>query len=381
LNIRLGLIFSIKDRTASANLKNEPVLAFGCHFHPLDYYTIMANLAAIIPAAKAPLDVHEVDTYKPGPHELLIKNEVIAFNPVEFKIAKLGIMPLQYPAILGSTFGGIVEAVGAQVTHFQVGERVVVSKKLGVIGNQYGAYQRYVVVADIMVSKVPVGIDSAIPASLMMNLTCVVGLFTGRLGLDRPSLGGSVPPKGLKVLAYGGSSSFGGLSVQYLSQAGYTVSTTSSPKHRNFVSKLGAATVIDHTIEPEALVNELVAEGPYDIVVDTISLPSTVGVTARVLTAQGGGKLYAMQPAFGPEMLPEGVTRVFEPWSESLYEEKNRGLQEWVVQTYLPQGLSRGAITPLPTEKVDGGLKRVNEALDRLQKGVSGVRLVADPWG
>jgi len=299
---------------------------------------------------------------------------------VESKIAKLGIFLLQYPAILGSTFGGTVEAIGSQVTDFQVGERVVVSKRFGVLGNQYGAYQRYVVVQDVMVSKVPADIDSAIPASLMMNLTCVVGLFTGRLGLDKPSLDASAPAKSLKVLVYGGSSSFGGLSVQYLSQAGYKVSTTSSPKHRDSVSKLGAAAVIDHTLQPDALVNELVAEGPYDIVVDTISLPNTVAVTAGVLAAQGGGKLYAMQPAFGPETLPDGVTRVFEPWSDSLYEEKNRGLQAWLLQTYLPQGISRGAITPLPIEKISGGLKGVNEALDRMQKGVSGVKLVADPW-
>lgn len=342
----------------------------------------MANLAAIIPAAKAPLEVREVDLYTPGPHELLIKNEVIAFNPVEFKIAKLGIFPLQYPAILGSTFGGTIEAVGSQITaDFQVGEKVVVSKKFGVLGNQYGAYQRYVVVGDVMVSKVPAGVDPAIPASIMMNLTCVVGLFTGRVGLDKPSLDGSKPTaKSTKVLVYGGSSSFGSLSVQYLSQAGYSVTTTTSPKHRGFVSKLGAAAVLDHTLEPDVLVHELVAEGPYDLVVDMISLPDTIAVTARVLAIQGGGKLYAMQPAFGPETLPDGVTRVFEPWSDPLYEEKNPGLLEWVIHTYLPQGISRGDIIPLPVKKVGGGLKGVNEALDRMQKGVSGVRLVADPW-
>jgi hypothetical protein len=71
---------------------------------------------------------------------------------------------------------------------------------------------------------------------------------------------------------------------------------------------------------------------------------------------------------------------VFEPWSDSLYEEKNRELQEWVVQTYLPQCVAQGAIIPLPVEKVAGGLGGINEALDRLQKDVSGVRLVADPW-
>ncbi|KAF2716720.1 alcohol dehydrogenase GroES-like domain-containing protein [Polychaeton citri CBS 116435] len=341
----------------------------------------MANLAAIIPSARALLEVHKVDIYKPGPEEILVKNEVIVFNPVEFKAAKFAIFPLQYPAILGSTFGGIVEAIGTQVSNFKVGEKVVVTKEFKVPGNQYGAWQRYTLVKDVMVSKVPAGIDVTIPASLMMNLTCVVGLFTGRLGLEKPSLGSTpVSVKVLKILVYGGSSSIGSLSVQYLSQAGYKVVTTSSRKHHDFVSKLGALVVVDHTLEPTSLLSKLVAEGPYDIAVDMISLPETVAVMGQVLAAQGGGKLYAMDLAYGPEKLPDGVTRVFEPWSDPLYEENNYGLIEWVTQTYLPQGLSQGFITPLPIEKVHGGLNGVNEALERLQKGVSGIRLVADPW-
>ncbi|PVH81601.1 alcohol dehydrogenase GroES-like domain-containing protein [Cadophora sp. DSE1049] len=335
----------------------------------------MANLAAIIPSPKAPLEVHEVELYTPGPNELLVKNEVIAFNLVESKIAKLVVIPLDYPAILGSAFGGTIEAVGSSVTKFKIGDRVVVSKAFGVKGNQYGAYQRYVVVGDIMVSKIPKELDLAVPASLMMNLTSVVGLFSGRIGLDKPSLNGSLPfKKDKKVLVYGGSSSFGGLSIQYLTQSGYKVTTTSSPKNHDFVSKLGDATIHDHTLESDALVKKLVADGPYEIVVDTISLPNTIAVTAQVLAAQGGVKLYAMQPAFGPETLPDGVTRVFEPWPDSLYEEKNRELQKWVVETYIPQGLVSGAITPLPVEEVAGGLKGINEALERNLKGAHRIK-------
>lgn len=341
----------------------------------------MANLAAILPAAKAPLEVREVEKYKPGPTELLLKNEVVAFNPVEYKIAKLGIFPLPYPYILGSTFAGTVEAVGAEVKHFQVGDRVVTSKKFGTQGNQYGAYQRYAVIADGMVCKIPDDVELAVPASIMMNISCVVGLFTGRLGLDRPKLDGSLPTdKGQKILIYGGSSSFGSLSVQYLSQAGYNVVSTTSPKNQKFVSGLGAKKLFDHTLEPDKLVEKLVAEGPYHVVVDMISQPNTIPLVARVLAHQGGGKLYAMEPAFAPETLPEGVSRVFEPWSDPLYEESNPGLLEWLLQTYIPQGLTAGAIRTLPIEKVTGGLKGANDALTRIQQGVSGIRLVIDPW-
>lgn len=340
----------------------------------------MTNLAAIIPSSKAPLLIHSLPIPTPSSHELLVENHNIGLNAIEAKIARLGIIPLEYPAILGSTFGGTIAAIGSAVENYAVGERVVVSKRFGVKGNEYGAYQRYVLVKDIMVSKVPDGSDIAVMASLMMNTTCVVGLFTGRLGLDRPVFGAVAPAKGTKILVYGGSSSFGRLSVEYLSRAGYEVHTTSSPRHYDAVANLGAAAVVDHALEYEKLVEELVRRGPYDALVDTISAPETIRVTAKVLAAQGGGKLYAMQPAFVPEMLPSGVTRVFEAWSESLYEHNNRELQEWVVQAYLPLGIARGGITPLPVETIAGGLRGINSALARLQNGLSGIRLVANPW-
>lgn len=340
----------------------------------------MANLAAVIAEAKAPLEIQEVETYEPGPHELLVRNEIIAFHPVEYKIAKLAIFPLQYPAILGSFFGGTVEAVGPQVTRFKVGDKVAAAKKFGAVGNQYGAYQRYVIAWDSMASKVPEGTDLTILASLTGNLGSVIGLFSGNARFDKPSLNGFASAKHKKVLIYGGSSSFGSLSVQYVSQAGYSVVTTSSPTHKEFVSKLGAVKVVDHTQEQGALVESLVSEGPYNLIVDCISLPNTIAITASVVAAQGGEKLYAVLPAFGPETLPQGVTRIFASWSAVLSEEKNADILAWAFNTYLPEGIANGKIIPLPTEKVSGGLKGVNDALNRLQQGVSGVKLVADPW-
>jgi NADPH:quinone reductase-like Zn-dependent oxidoreductase len=123
------------------------------------------NLAAILPSPKSPLSVHPVDFYTPGPYELLVKNTTIAFNPVEYKIAKLGAIPVDYPIILGSTFAGTVEAIGSHIVDYEVGAQVVVSKRFGVRGNQYGAYQQYVLVADRMISRVPDGVDGSVLAS------------------------------------------------------------------------------------------------------------------------------------------------------------------------------------------------------------------------
>lgn len=259
----------------------------------------------------------------------------------------------------------------------------MVSKAFGVKGNQYGAFQRYVLVKDIMVSKIPDSIDLAIPASLMMNLTCVVGLFTGHLGLNKPSLSGSVPPpeknKKTHIFVYGGSSSFGSLAVQYLSQAGYTVITTSSPAQNAFVSTLGAEAVLDHyTVPSTKLITQLVALGPFAHIIDMISSPASLSITGAVVATQGGGKLYATQPAFGEETLPHGVQRVFEPWSNRLYEESKRDLQRWCVDEYLPRGLREGCIKAMGVEKIEGGLGGVDGAMGRLSRG--GGRLVCDPW-
>lgn len=339
----------------------------------------MANKAAIIPAAKAPLEIRPVDFYHPDRRELLVKNEVIAFNPIEYKIAKLGFMPIQYPSILGVSYGGTVQAVGADVTGFKVGDKVAVAKAMGVADNKYGAYQQYVITPEDAASKISPDIDVTIPASLVGNLKTVVGLFSGVAGLDKPSLDTAPPSQKKKVLIYGGSSSLGSLSVQYVAQAGYQVITTSSPQHDDFVSKLGATQVINHRQDESNLIDEISAAGPYDLVVDCISLPKTIAVNAQVLSKQGGGKLYTVVPPLGPENLPSGVNREFSSWGAVFSDEKHAQLLRWAIDVYLPEGVALGKIIPLPIEKIPGGLSGVETALDRLQKGVSGMKLVVDP--
>jgi NADPH:quinone reductase-like Zn-dependent oxidoreductase len=347
----------------------------------------MANQAAVLTAAKTPLQVQEVEKYTPGQHQLLIKNEAIAFNPFEAKIAKLAIIPIAYPVILGFSYGGTVEAVGPQVTRFKPGDRVAASadyafvfKGIGADTNEFWGFQRYVVAVDEYVAKIPDDVDVTVPASLTGNLSTVVALFTATAGLDKPDFDTPVPtkPKG-NVLIYGGSSSVGNLSVQYVAQAGYSVVTTTSPGNKALVDKFGATKVIDHTQDQELLIKELVAAGPYDLVVDSISLASTIAVTAAVLSAQGGGKLYALQSGPASDTLPQGVTREAKSWPTILKEEKNKGLLAWAYGTYLTQALAKGKIVPLPVEKIGGGLGGINEALDRLYRGVSGVKLVVDP--
>jgi NADPH:quinone reductase-like Zn-dependent oxidoreductase len=364
------------------------------------------NQAAILPSPKSPLSLQTLSIPIPSPLELLIKVSFTALNAIEAKIAKQATPPPpSYPAILGSSYTGTIAAIGSQVTQYQVGDRVLVSKRFATQGNAYAAYQRYVLVAagEKMVVRIPERMDESEEielVALVMNASCVAGLFSGRLRLSKPGdededeeedqqgseheVNKAETKRQKTILIYGGSCSFARLALQYLHCAGYNLITTSSPRHIATMRELSGdrTHVVDHTRPTDHVLASLVAKGPYDVVVDMVSIPQTTYITSRVLAAQGGGNLYTTQPAsaFVSEDLAEGVHRVFAPWSEPLYERGNEALMEWVVSLYLPLGMQKGWMGAQDVEMVEGGLRGIDRVLEGLILGgrSSGTRFVVD---
>jgi NADPH:quinone reductase-like Zn-dependent oxidoreductase len=78
-----------------------------------------------------------------------------AIQPADAKVAKLAVLKMEYPSVLGSPVAGIVEALGAGVTKVTVGERVVCGTKVFVHKKQkYGGLQRYTVVDESEIVEV-----------------------------------------------------------------------------------------------------------------------------------------------------------------------------------------------------------------------------------
>ncbi|KAF5026507.1 hypothetical protein F66182_1367 [Fusarium sp. NRRL 66182] len=322
----------------------------------------MPHLAARVPAAKAPLVVEEIETPQLGTREILVKNRIIAIQPIDAKIAKVAMLPIPYPAILGSS---LVTVIGM--------------KTGGAVQDKYSAFQEYSISNVVTATKVPDDATLDLAVRLVGNLPTVAALFNAALKLERPVPGSQPQARGKRMLIYGGTSSIGSLAVQYLTQAGYQVVTTTSPQHQGFVSKLGAIRVINHRQSFEDTLRDLVAAGPYDMVLDTISTADTVKLNAQVVAAQGGDSVYALQPPFAPETLPAGITRKFEGWSLLLGKEENAELLEWTFATYFPQALAHDSLISVPARKIPGGLGGLNDALDLLFfKGVSGEKVVVD---
>ncbi|KAG8528458.1 putative secondary metabolism biosynthetic enzyme [Bacidia gigantensis] len=285
---------------------------------------------------------------------------------------------MKYPGILGSSFAGTVIEVGPDVKDFAPGDKVACNRPdYGFEDSRYGAYQRYAVASVRETSKLETNTSIEDGAAVILNLAAAVAAMTIHLRLDRPPLKGQAPWKGKKVLVYGGSSSCGGYAVRYAVDAGYDVVTTSSPKNRGFVQTLGPIAVLNHTESSDTIVSALEANGPYDAIFDSIGLPSVTNVFLDYFGDKGGEYVTLLPPLGGEKPIPSNVNRRFGSYIQALVEEANEELGQWFYEQYVPQALDSGRIIPTRQIRVEGGLGKVQECINRMGPGgISGHKLI-----
>ena len=150
--------------------------------------------------------------------------------------------------ILGADFAGLVEAVGNNVVHFKVGDRVFGETLHG------GAFAEYVCSPASFCAIMPKGIDFPIMASVpIAGLTALQALIKhGQL------------KAGESVLINGSSGGVGHFAVQIAKAYGAKVTAVCSSRNIDFVKKLGADAMI-----PYDQINIHTHEGKYDLIIDT----------------------------------------------------------------------------------------------------------------
>lgn len=285
---------------------------------------------------------------------------------------------MNYPAILGISFAGVVEKLGPAVTSVQVGDRVAVSRSdLDIADDRFGAYQKYALARVSRISTLRPGTSLDDASVAITNSATIVAALSIKLGLVRPPLAGKAAPNGKKLLVYGGSSNCGKYAVKYASDAGYEVITTSSPGRRDLVQQHNPAHIIDHTLPREQLVELLKAHGPYDAVFDAIGLPP---VTETLVAMFGDQNVtyYSTLPPMGTEVIPSNVQRKFASFPSVFDEEANQEIGNWFFKEYFPQGLNNGQIIRSDIVKKEHGLNSVQEILDTMLE-VSDKKFVCNP--
>lgn len=281
------------------------------------------------------------------------------------------------------SFAGTVEVVGPEVTGFKKGDNIAAIRAgKNQSDLRFGAFQRYALASTSSTAKLAPSTPFHGASAAILNLATVVSALNIHLGLECPPLSGTPTPKNKKILIYGGSSSCGGLAIKYATSAGYTVVTTSSQRNWDFVKSLGPSHIIDHNLPAEDVVAELKAHGPYDKIFDAIGLPSVTSIMIDYLASLGGGSYNTLiPPVSGTRTIPDSVKRIFASYSFALDEEAHKPLARWIYEEYLPEGLESGLIVPTRQHVVTGGLEKVQDVLDLMMEGgVSGKKLVMDPW-
>lgn len=196
----------------------------------------------------------------PGPKEVLVKVHAVGLNPVDVKLVAGGNVSWAYPHTLGLDVAGEVSAVGAEVTRFEVGQRVCGHGNLA----ENGAFAEYVVEPELALAEIPdaLSFESA-AACLCAGLTAYQAVYR-KLNLNNVDT----------VLVHAGAGGVGSMAIQLLHQAHKRVFTTVSKRKQASVLPLKPEAVIDYRNENvDARINELTNGIGVDAVINTIGHP------------------------------------------------------------------------------------------------------------
>ena len=214
------------------------------------------------------LEVVDVEMPIAAPHEILVKVEAASVNPLDW--GSPYIMRLQTglgapsDPRFGRDFAGTVQAVGEQVTEFEVGDRVY--------GGANGAFAQYLTRgATGAVAKIPDNVSSAQAASVP-----VAGITALQALRDK----GQLQP-GQKVLINGASGGVGTFAVQIAKSMGAEVTGVCSTRNVEMVKSLGADHVFDYKRE-----NYTESGQQYDLIIDNVGNHS-LSANRRALKPDG----------------------------------------------------------------------------------------------
>jgi NADPH:quinone reductase-like Zn-dependent oxidoreductase len=324
-----------------------------------------------------------------GADEVGIRITATAVNPVDWKVRDSSAFLKTYPAVLGSDAAGTIVAVGQDVSNFAVGDRVFFQ---GIIFNyDASTFQEYCVMPAVLVGKTPKSItDDQAAGVTLATVAAVTGLYdkTGR-GLPPPwEKDGEKAGGGKAIVILGGSSSVGQYVIQLARLSGFErIVTAASPAHNELLKSLGAHVVLDrNTARAEDYVSAL-NNLPLDVVYDSISLRDTQILGVDIIAATNSNSAS-----------PVITVMTVNSEAQSLGSSKNpkvdvrqimglgsapnlRYLSEPLMKTLGGEEgwLAKGKFRANRPVVFEGGLEKIDEALDRNREGVSGEKVVVHP--
>lgn len=235
----------------------------------------------------------EVSVGEPGPTEVRLRHEAVGLNFADTYF-RSGLYPVPLPAGMGVEAAGVIEKVGANVTHLKEGDRVTYT---GFI-NTLGAYSTARIISAAPLIKLPDAIDCTRAAAMTMRGLTAAYLMT-RIRRFEP---------GDTLLLHAAAGGVGLIVSQWAKLMGVTViGTVSSEDKARVAREHGTTHVIDYSREDVAArVRELTDGKGVNAVFDSVgkttfnaSLDSLARRGLMVCVGTASGPI----PPFDPQLL------------------------------------------------------------------------------
>jgi NADPH2:quinone reductase len=182
------------------------------------------------------LKLVDVDVGEPGPGQVRIRHHACGLNFIDV-YHRTGLYPLALPHGIGMEGAGVIEAVGAGVTHLKAGDRAAYAS------NPPGSYSQARVMPAQNVCKLPEGIAFDTAAAMMLKGLTVQYL----LKKTRPVEG---LERGDFVLWHAAAGGVGLIACQWAKALGYQlIATAGSAEKCALTLEHGAAHAIDYRKE------------------------------------------------------------------------------------------------------------------------------------
>ena len=228
------------------------------------------------------LELVDIDTPQPAPGQLQIHVHAAGVNPADYKWRNgfnLRYMPLPLPHIPGYDVAGVVSGIGADVSGFAIGDRVVATVN--------EAYAEFAVADATACAKMPDQVDFVQAAALPCSA------LTGMEMIEE----GLRPASGDTVLVTGATGGVGRFAAKAARDLGAKVVVAVRPAYVDEVRSLGFTDVV--TFE-----GELPEDLAFDHVADTVGGEGVARLCRRL---KPGGRIVTVATT---PIDPEGLAAV-----------------------------------------------------------------------
>jgi NADPH2:quinone reductase len=298
--------------------------------------------------------------------DLLVRVAAAGVNPTDWKEMEGNLVnfypPYEPRWAPGFDAAGIVEEIGAGVTGFKCGDRVVLMSDRR--GGQCGTFAEYVRVSQKLAAKAPASISLTESATVpIAGLTAYQALFRDDMGRAKP---------GQSLMIHGASGGVGSFAACFAHASGMRLAATCRAANEGYLREIGAEHTIDYTQGHVAAAFKRWEPRGADLVIDAVS----GGRQAELLDALApGGRLVIVATITEDADIPALAAEA----------QRRRCSAHFLILDHMRVAQDLQAIVQL----IDGGrmrmpqitrypLERAGEALQAMQAGRQRGKLVVE---